>query len=86
MNDLLQSLQDKVGLTSEQAKDTVNHVMEYFKSKLPASLHEHFDAAAIGDTIKTKGAEFLAEAKSKGGDFFQAAQDKISGLMHSKEA
>lgn len=86
MNDLLQSLQDKVGLTSEQAKDTVNHVMEYFKSKLPASLHEHFDAAAIGDTIKTKGAEFLAEAKTKGGDFFQAAQDKISGFMHSKEA
>jgi hypothetical protein len=86
MNALIQSLQEKVGLTAEQAKDAANHMMEFIKAKIPASLHEHLDAAAIGDTIKAKGAEFIAEAKSKGGDFLHAAQDKISSLMHSKEA
>jgi predicted RNase H-related nuclease YkuK (DUF458 family) len=81
MEALIQSLQEKVGLTAEQAKETASHVIEYFKAKIPASFHEHLDAAAIGDSIKTKGAELLAEAKSKGGDFLQAAQEKISGLM-----
>jgi hypothetical protein len=86
MNALIQSLQEKVGLTAEQAKDAASHMMDFIKAKIPASLHEHLDAAAIGDTIKTKGAEFIAEAKSKGGDFLHAAQDKISNLVHSKEA
>jgi hypothetical protein len=86
MNTLIESLQEKVGLTADQAKDAVTHMMDFIKAKLPASLHEHLDAAAIGDTIKTKGAEFLAEAQSKGGDLLQAAKEKFSGFMHSKEA
>ena len=86
MNELLQTLQEKLGLNADQAKGAITHVMDYFKSKLPASLHEHLDAAAIGETLKTKGAEFLAEAQSKGGDFLQTAQEKISSLLHTKEA
>jgi hypothetical protein len=86
MNALIQSLQEKVGLTADQAKDAANHMIEYIKAKLPASLHEHLDAAAIGDTIKTKSAEFLAEAQSKGSDLLHAAQDKIGSLLHTKES
>jgi hypothetical protein len=86
MDNLIQSLQEKVGLSADQAKAAANHVVEYFKGKIPAVFHEHLDAAAIGDTIKTKGAEFLAEAKMKGGDFLHAAQDKISGFMHTKSS
>jgi len=86
MNALIESLQEKVGLTAEQAKEAANHMMDYIKEKVPASLHEHLDAAALGDTIKTKGAEYLAEAKAKGGDFLHSAQEKISNLLHSKEA
>jgi hypothetical protein len=84
MDALIQSLQEKVGLTAEQAKAAASHVIEYFKAKIPAVFHEHLDAAAIGNTIQTKGAEFLAEAKSKGGDFLHAADAKISGFMHSE--
>ena len=36
MNALIQSLQEKVGLTADQAKEAANHVIEYFKAKLPA--------------------------------------------------
>ena len=86
MNALIESLQEKVGLTADQAKDAANHMMEFIKAKIPASLHEHLDAAAIGNTIKTKGAEFLAEAQSKGGDFLHSAQEKISSFIHNKEA
>jgi len=86
MNALIDSLQEKVGLTAEQAKQAAEHVMEFIKSKIPASFHEHLDAAAIGNTIKLKGAEFLAEAQTKGSEFVQNAQEKISSFIHNKEA
>jgi len=87
MNELIQSLQEKVGLTADQAKGAVDHIMEYVKSKIPASLHEHLDAAAIGNTIKTKGAELFAQAQSGGSDLLKSVEEKLSGFMHSnKEA
>ncbi len=86
MNALIQSLQDKIGLTAEQAKDAANHMMEYIKEKVPASMHEHLDIAAMGETMKTKGAEFLAQAQSKGGEFLHTAQEKISSFLHTKES
>ncbi len=86
MNELIQSLQEKIGLTAEQAKDAANHMMEYIKEKVPASMHEHLDLAAMGETIKTKGGEFLAEAQTKGSDFLHSAQEKIGSLLHSKES
>ncbi|HEY4968028.1 MAG TPA: hypothetical protein VII28_16590 [Puia sp.] len=87
MNELIQSLQEKVGLTADQAKGAVDHIMEYVKSKIPASLHEHLDAAAIGNTIRTKGAELFAQAQSGGSDILKTVEEKLSGFMHSnKEA
>jgi hypothetical protein len=86
MNELIQSLQEKIGLTAEQAKDAANHMLQYIKEKVPASMHEHLDLAAMGETIKTKGGEFLAEAQAKGSDFLHAAQEKVGSLMHSKES
>jgi len=85
MNELIQSLQEKVGLTSDQAKQAVNHVVEYFKSKIPASLHEHLDAATIGETLKAKSAELLSKAQSEGGDLLKTVEEKLSGFLHSKE-
>ncbi len=54
MNELIQSLQEKIGLTAEQAKDAANHMMEYIKEKVPASMHEHLDLAAMGESIKNQ--------------------------------
>ena len=85
MNELIQSLQEKVGLTSDQAKQAVNHVVEYFKSKIPASLHEHLDAATIGETLKAKSAELFSKAQSEGGDLLKTVEEKLSGFLHSKE-
>jgi hypothetical protein len=85
MNALIQSLQEKIGLTADQAKDAANHMMEYIKERVPASMHEHLDMAAIGESIKTKGAEFLAQAQTKGTDFLHTAQEKVSSFLHTKE-
>ena len=79
MNALIQSLQEKIGLTAEQAKDAANHMMEYIK-KSSCCLARTPGCAAIGESIKTKGAEFLAQAQSKGGDFFHIAQEKAQAF------
>ena len=86
MNELIQSLQEKIGLTGDQAKDAVNHIIEYIKGKVPASLHEHLDAAAIGETLKAKGAEYLTQAQTSGGEFLKMAEEKISTFLHPKES
>jgi nucleoid DNA-binding protein len=86
MNELIQSLQEKTGITADQAKAAVDHIMEWLKAKVPASLQENLDLATIGNTIKTKGSEFLAQAQSGGGDLLKSAEEKISGFLHSKEA
>ncbi|MDP4131770.1 MAG: hypothetical protein Q8939_16530 [Bacteroidota bacterium] len=69
MNELIQSLQQKIGLTGDQASGAVNHVMDYFKSKLPDSLHEHLDAAASGtdltSELKSKAEGLLSSITSK---------------------
>ena len=86
MNELLQSLQEKAGLTSQQAQDAVNHVMDYIKSKMPTSFHEHLDAAALGSTIKAKSEELFAQAQSGGNSLLKSVEEKLSGFLHSKEA
>jgi hypothetical protein len=89
MNELIQSLQEKIGLTSEQANGAVNHIMEYIKGRIPASLHEHLDAAAIGhnlESLKAKGAEYLAQAQTGGSELLHSVQDKLNSFLNSKEA
>ncbi|HCL82757.1 MAG TPA: hypothetical protein DIC22_02225 [Chitinophagaceae bacterium] len=67
MNGLIQSLQEKTGLTGEQANAAINHIMEYLKGKVPASLHQYLDGAAPGDTRGTKGTAYLTQARSARG-------------------
>ena len=70
MSEIIDSLQQKIGLSGDQASAAVSHVMDYLKSKLPDSLHEHLDAAAtsgsdLTEELKTKAEGFLSSIKSK---------------------
>ncbi len=86
MNELIQSLQEKTGLTGEQANAAINHIMDYLKGKVPASLHQYLDGAVLGDTLRTKGAAYLSQAQSAGSDILKVAEEKISGFLHTKES
>jgi hypothetical protein len=69
MNELIQTLQQKTGLSAEQASAAVSHVVDYFKSKLPDSVHGLLDHAASGtkvtDELKAKAEGILASLTSK---------------------
>jgi hypothetical protein len=84
MEALIQSLQEKVGLTASQAKDAASHFIEYFKAKLPASLHGHIDAAAMGHSILSTGSEYASEAKAKAAELLHGVEDKLSGILEHK--
>lgn len=40
MQDLIKDLQEKVGLTEEQALQSVETIKEFIKSKLPPMMHD----------------------------------------------
>jgi hypothetical protein len=69
MNELIQTLQQKTGLTNEQASEAVTHVLDYIKSKLPESLRGYVDSAASGtdltDELKLKAENLLSSLTSK---------------------
>lgn len=69
MNELIQSLQQKVGLTGDQATGAVSHIMEYLKGKLPDSLHGLLDKAASGTNLpqelESKAEGLLSSITSK---------------------
>jgi len=69
MNELIQSLQQKIGLSGDQASNAVTHIMEYLKSKLPESLHGRLDNAVSGTgltgELESKAGELLSSLKGK---------------------
>ncbi len=69
MNELIQSLQQKTGMTNEQATEAVTHILDYIKGKLPESLRGFVDSAASGtdltEEIKSKAENLLSSLTSK---------------------
>jgi hypothetical protein len=86
LNELIQLLQEKTGLTEDPENAAVNHIMEYLKSKVPESFHQYLDGAAPGDTLRTKGTAYLFQDQSAGSDILKVAEEKISGFLHTKES
>jgi hypothetical protein len=51
MQQLINSLEQRLGISPEKAQEAVTHVMDFLKSKLPSGLHEHLDSAANGQNL-----------------------------------
>ena len=68
MNELIQNLVTKVGITEEQAKGSVETVAEFVKGKLPASFHGQIDKILAGGEAESFNP--LDAAKDALGGFF----------------
>ncbi len=77
MNELVQIVQQKTGLSQDMAQTVVNTVMEHLKSRLPASMSAGLD--------QLMGGTASADPTSKGG-LLETAETMISGMMGSKQA
>lgn len=68
MNELIQQIVSKVGISEDQAQDSVGMVMKFIKTKVPENFHGMLDSIANGEEIQSAGAADLAK-QALGGVF-----------------
>ncbi len=96
MQDLIEQLKSKAGLTDEQAAKAVQTVKEFIQSKLPPMMHGVIDnfmgdnkgddwmdkAKHAAETSKEKVQEFSKEAGEKMGEWADKAGDAAKDAMN----
>lgn len=58
MQELIQTLQQKTGLSADKAQEAIQQVVNFIKAKLPEAMHQPIDAAISGGKVQdmAKGA------------------------------
>lgn len=83
MNELVQLLQQKTGLSQEMAQKVVETVTGYLKTKLPEPMAAGLDSLlGAGST----GAAATGDAAAEGGGIMDKAKAMMAGVMGNKEA
>ena|SRR5215203_4225015 len=90
MDELLNSVRDKTGLSMDQARSAVNAVLGYVRGKLPASIARQFDSALtglgqsepVGDAVPDMGA--LAEKTGLAGGQAGAFVETVMAFLKEK--
>ncbi|MBX7224687.1 MAG: apolipoprotein A1/A4/E family protein [Chitinophagales bacterium] len=96
MKELIEKLTAKVGITEEQAKNAIDTVGEFVKSKLPAPLHKAIDGALNGESLSEglknqiedlggKINETAENLREKAEELGEDLKEKITGLFGSKK-
>lgn len=62
MDELVQGLSQRTGLSQEKSQEVVTYVVDYLKQRLPAPLANGLDAILNGGSAQ--GSNFAEEAKS----------------------
>lgn len=69
MNEIIQRLIDKTGLSEDQATNAVDTVMQFLKEKLPAPLASQLDSLTSGNGASDIGGKLGGIGASLGGMF-----------------
>ncbi|MFB6457478.1 hypothetical protein ACE38W_19565 [Chitinophaga sp. Hz27] len=94
MQELIQQLQEKVGLTAEQATQSIDVIKEYVKGKLPPFIAGTVDSwfagmagktEEKGDGIMDKAGDFLDHAKDTAEDWAEAAKNKVTDFFNKEK-
>jgi hypothetical protein len=88
MQELIDKLKEKVGLTEDQATNAIGAIKDFVKEKFPmleGAVENMFgakpDATASGDSASTTASDFIKDATGKAEDAFDSIKGKISGLF-----
>ncbi len=94
MQELIQQLQEKAGLTAEQAAQSIDVIKEYVKGKLPpfiAGTVDNWFAGVSGKTeekgesLMDKAGDFLDNAKDTAEDWAEAAKHKVTDFFNKEK-
>lgn len=82
MQEYIDELQQKAGLTEEQAKQAIDVIVSKVKSKVPESFHSAIDNLFAGqtasDALKQKYQDFSDQASEKLQQFGKEAQEQLN--------
>jgi len=80
MQEIIDKVKQSSGITDEQAKNSINTVAEYLKSKMPKSLHSQIDNMLKGekfsDSLKETFMDAAVEAKEKSQEVLKDVVEK----------
>lgn len=88
MQEYIDELQRKAGLTAEQAKKAIETIVAKVKTKVPESLHGSIDGIFSGqnaDSFQQKARSFSDQAEEKVREFSGQAREQISKLADEAE-
>lgn len=66
LNDVINKVAEKVGISTEQATEAVTTVVDFLKNKLPAPIASQIDTLLSGGSVS----DVLGSAKEKISSFF----------------
>ncbi|TAM97345.1 MAG: hypothetical protein EPN39_11440 [Chitinophagaceae bacterium] len=82
MQEYIDELQQKAGLTEEQAKQAIDIIVNKVKSKVPETFHSAIDNLFAGqtasDALKQKYQDFSDQASEKLQQFGKEAQEQLN--------
>jgi hypothetical protein len=92
MQEYINELQQKVGLTAEQAKQAIETIVNKVKSKVPESLHGSIDsifsgqgASGAGAAFQEKAQAFSSQAEEKLKEFGSQAKEQLNDFAGKAE-
>ncbi len=88
MNELVQLVQEKTGLSQEMAQKVVDTIAGYLKTKLPEPMASGLESL-LGGGAATAGTEAAGAAAADGGGVMDKAKAMVaglSGMMGNKDA
>ena len=83
MNELVQLLQQKTGMSQDMAQKAVDTVTGYLKTKLPEPMASGLDSLLGGGSA---GTEAAGDAAAEGGGIMDKAKSMLAGFGGNKDA
>lgn len=88
MQEYIDELREKVGLTEEQARKAIETIVAKVKTKIPEALHGSIDSifsGKTGDTAEQKARSFSDQAEDNIKEFRQQAREEIRKFAEEAE-
>lgn len=80
LNDIINKVAEKVGISTEKATAAVNVVVEVLKEKLPGPIASQLESLLGGGAVSN----VMDKGKEAASGFIESAKEKIGSLFHKK--
>lgn len=81
LNEIINKVAEKTGISTETAATAVTTVLDFLKQKLPAPIATQIEGLLSGSS---SAADAVSQAKEKASGVFEEAKEKLGSFFHKK--